>query len=63
MLNKKNYNDNDDHSWREQMMDSEMEVVTSEMFHFSNLFTAVRNDKESHLSKYLFRLFVNGNKT
>ena len=49
--------------WREQMMDSEMEVVTSEMFHFSNLFTAVRNDKESHLSKYLFRLFVNGNKT
>ena len=39
------------------MMDSEMEVVTSEMFHFSNLFTAVRNDKESHLSKYLFRLF------
>ena len=22
-------------------------------FHFSNLFTAVKNDKENHLSKYL----------
>ena len=29
-----------------------------EEFHFSNLFTAVRNDKENHLSKYLFRLFA-----